>query len=85
LINYEGIDLDYEVWHRSLSEWCSELVSDRRLFSQMSWNAVRLFGFDGERYIRFYDEPWSGDAWWEVQVWYSIISIILHFVLMCGT
>lgn len=65
--------LSFDVWSRSIWAWCCELLHDQRLIREFRWNAERLFRFNGTIFERFFDEPWTADAWWNFQV--SVISI----------
>jgi hypothetical protein len=60
--------LEYNVWYRPLWDWCQELVLDRQLFPEFTWHAMRYYQFNGNKFVRFIDEPWTADAWWKFQV-----------------
>ncbi|KAK7677045.1 hypothetical protein QCA50_020010 [Cerrena zonata] len=57
----------YEVWHRPIWEWTLDLLSDPILKPQFVWDAQRLYKYNQDHWTRFYDEPWTGDRWWEIQ------------------
>ncbi|KAF9536999.1 hypothetical protein CPC08DRAFT_590148, partial [Agrocybe pediades] len=67
---YKKQDRSYVVWSRPIWEWCTELLNDKDLITEFSWDAekVSIFLEDGgngpERRI---DEPWTADAWWDIQ------------------
>ncbi|KAF9559091.1 hypothetical protein CPC08DRAFT_638156 [Agrocybe pediades] len=67
---YKKQDRSYVVWSRPIWEWCTELLNDRDLITELHWDAekVSIFMEDGgngpERRI---DEPWTADAWWDIQ------------------
>jgi hypothetical protein len=56
-----------DLWLRDIVEVIRELLSDRRFVEHMRfapekhWKSI-------ERKIRVYDEMWSGDWWWRMQV-----------------
>ncbi|KAK7682341.1 hypothetical protein QCA50_014546 [Cerrena zonata] len=69
-IHPEYTDTDirtYEVWHRPIWDWTLDLLSDPILQSEFVWDAQRLFKYNDNHWTRFYDEPWTGDRWWEMQ------------------
>ncbi|KAF9494401.1 hypothetical protein BDN71DRAFT_1431771 [Pleurotus eryngii] len=45
-----------------------KLVQDPWLAPHFEWNAKHLFKYNGESWVRFYDELVTGDLWWEIQV-----------------
>lgn len=67
---YDGEEHEFDVWVRPLWKWCIDLLTKHGLSHKMHWDAERNFKYDGEVYTRFYDEPWTGDAWWDKQVSY---------------
>ncbi|KDQ33978.1 hypothetical protein PLEOSDRAFT_1033035, partial [Pleurotus ostreatus PC15] len=64
---YKGESLTYDVWRRPVWDWIMKLVQDPRLAPHFEWDAKRLFKYNGESWVRFYDEPVTGDLWWEIQ------------------
>ena len=63
-----GKDRKYKVWYRPLWEWTLDLLSNSSLLSHFTWNAERLYKYDGAKFVRFVDEPWTGNRHWEIQV-----------------
>ena len=45
-----------------------ELLMDPKIMQQFHWNAEKHFKYDGDKFEHFIDEPWTADAWWELQV-----------------
>ncbi|KAJ8690115.1 hypothetical protein PTI98_011573 [Pleurotus ostreatus] len=64
---YKGNQLSYDVWRRPVWDWVMKLVQDPSLAPHFEWDAKRLYKFNGESWIRFYDELVTGDLWWELQ------------------
>ncbi|KAJ8688724.1 hypothetical protein PTI98_013483 [Pleurotus ostreatus] len=64
---YKGESLTYDVWRRPVWDWIMKLVQDPRLAPHFEWDAKCLFKYNGESWVRFYDEPVTGDLWWEIQ------------------
>ena len=67
-IEYKGETLSYDVWIRPLWSWCEELLLDPELIKEFRWDAEQLYKYDGEKWVRFIDEPWTADGWWAFQV-----------------
>ncbi|KAK1215605.1 hypothetical protein PQX77_021784 [Marasmius sp. AFHP31] len=57
----------YMAYYRPIATWIREVLQDANLSSFMEWDARRLHRFDGERWERFIDEPWTANTWWEAQ------------------
>ncbi|EMD40065.1 hypothetical protein CERSUDRAFT_46326 [Gelatoporia subvermispora B] len=57
----------YDMYYRPIWEWVKDLVKDPILAPHFNWNAQKLYKFDGDTWIRFRDEPWTADRWWELQ------------------
>ncbi|KAI5981570.1 hypothetical protein EDD15DRAFT_2391765 [Pisolithus albus] len=64
---YKGGDFTFPVYARSLWDWALDLLSNPLLAPHFTWDAQRLFKYDGNTYERFYSEPWTGDRWWNIQ------------------
>ncbi|KAI6013281.1 hypothetical protein EDC04DRAFT_2870836 [Pisolithus marmoratus] len=54
--------------HHPLWDWALDLLQNPSLAPHFVWDAQWLFKHDGEKYERFYTEPWTGDRWWDIQV-----------------
>ncbi|KJA12782.1 hypothetical protein HYPSUDRAFT_50110, partial [Hypholoma sublateritium FD-334 SS-4] len=61
--------VEFDVWTRPLWDWCDDLVSKPDVVSKFRWNAERVFKYNDSKKIfeRCIDEPWTADAWWDVQ------------------
>ncbi|KAI6142195.1 hypothetical protein BKA82DRAFT_4331533 [Pisolithus tinctorius] len=66
---YKGNDVTFPVHIRPLWDWALDLLQNSSLAPHFVWDAQQLFKHDGERYERFYTEPWTGDRWWDIQSW----------------
>lgn len=67
-VEYKRETLEYDIWYRSLWDWCTELLLDKILITEFFWDAERLLKFNGALFERIIDEPWTADAWWDIQV-----------------
>ncbi|KAI6107235.1 hypothetical protein EV401DRAFT_2060073 [Pisolithus croceorrhizus] len=64
---YKGEDFTFPVYAWSLWDWALDLLSNPLLAPHFTWDAQRLFKYNGSKYERFYSEPWTGDHWWNIQ------------------
>ncbi|KAI6020734.1 hypothetical protein BKA83DRAFT_4523337 [Pisolithus microcarpus] len=64
---YKGGDFTFPVYAQSLWDWALDLLSNPLLAPHFTWDAQRLFKYNGSKYERFYSEPWTGDRWWNIQ------------------
>ena len=60
--------VDFDMYARPLWDWCTELLMDPSIVHQFHWNAEKHFKYNGDKFERFVDEPWTADSWWELQV-----------------
>ncbi|KAI0343363.1 hypothetical protein BDW22DRAFT_1329317 [Trametopsis cervina] len=66
-VKYKDIKEPFDFHHRSLWDWIMHQVKDPLLAPHFEWDAQRLSKFDGQEWVRFYDEPWTGDMFAKVQ------------------
>jgi hypothetical protein len=62
----------YETHALPLWEWALDLLDTPALAPHFVWDAQRIYKHNGTEFEHFYNEPWTGDQWWDVQV--------LHFI-----
>ncbi|EDQ99267.1 uncharacterized protein LACBIDRAFT_335192 [Laccaria bicolor S238N-H82] len=67
-VPYKEKEVPHDVWTYSLFDWTRELLEDPGLISQFHWHAERHYKFNGSKFERFIDEPWTADTWWQIQV-----------------
>ncbi|KAK0457561.1 uncharacterized protein EV420DRAFT_1621072 [Desarmillaria tabescens] len=67
-VPYKNEVRNYDVHYRPLWDWTLDLLRDKDLAPHFVWDAVHLFRED-KNGIRtwFFNEPWSGNIFWEVQ------------------
>jgi hypothetical protein len=68
-VPYQKESVELEVWSRPLWGWITDLLRDPHIAPSFVWDAQRLSKFDGSRFVRFIDEPWTANSFWEVQVY----------------
>ena len=66
--------------------WAEEMLKDEDLIHHFVWDAQHISKFSGSSgsWVRAFDEPWTGDRFWEIQVGpYTIQALHLssHFSL----
>ena len=71
-------DIIYEMMGCPLSSWVDSIMSDKTLLPLCQFDAVRVDQYDGNTFDRRYNEPWTGEAWWEAQVQYSRYSLFVN-------
>lgn len=72
---------EYDLWHQSLWDWCDALLDNKDIVSKFRWHAQRLFKWDDStsEFKRHIDEPWTADAWWNIEVMYMLCSLFHCF------
>jgi len=68
-VPFKGEEEEYEVFFRPLWGWATDLLDDPQLAPFFVWDAQRLSKFNGTSFVRFFDEPWTADRMWNIQVW----------------
>ncbi|KAI5985802.1 hypothetical protein EDC04DRAFT_2873644 [Pisolithus marmoratus] len=66
---YKGEGVMFQVHACPLWDRALDLLQNPSLAPHFVWDAQWLFKHDGEKYERFYTEPWTGDRWWDIQSW----------------
>ena len=51
---------------------------DLNIVCQFHWDAEKHFIYHSDEFERFIDEPWTADAWWELQVWVAVHPVLLY-------
>ena len=52
-------------------------LMNKEVVSQFEWDSQKVQRYDGKGFTRVYTEPWTGDRFWEVQV-YPTSSVLRH-------
>ncbi|KAF6754610.1 hypothetical protein DFP72DRAFT_898326 [Ephemerocybe angulata] len=68
-VDLKGEKKEHTFYCRSLWDWAADLVKDPTLAPFFEWDAQKLFKFDAEKeeWVRFVNEPWTGDRFHDVQ------------------
>ena len=51
-----------------MQQYLEDIIRNPHLFKEMVFDAQILSKFDGQEFVRFYDEPWTAKRWFEIQV-----------------
>ncbi|KAI0677658.1 hypothetical protein C8Q78DRAFT_962196, partial [Trametes maxima] len=71
----------YTFYCRPLWDWALSLVADRVLAPHFVWSAIRLFKWNGLRWVRFVDEPFTANYWWDIETLLPPNGFPLCFIL----
>ncbi|KAG1908652.1 uncharacterized protein F5891DRAFT_1124360 [Suillus fuscotomentosus] len=58
---------EFDMHYRPLWDWALDLLRDRRLAPHFVFDAQHLSKFNGEWFVRFIDELWTANAFWNAQ------------------
>lgn len=75
-VPYDGKTWDFDLHYRDLWGLATDLLGDPHLFPHLTFNAQRLSKFDGDTFIRFVDEPFTAQDFWNVQVCINVCMIV---------
>lgn len=71
----------YPMYHRSLWDWATCLLKDPMVGPYFNFDAQRLSKFDGDSFVRFIDEPWTANQFWDVQSKLPPDGKVLAFII----
>ncbi|KAF8217280.1 hypothetical protein K438DRAFT_1954122 [Mycena galopus ATCC 62051] len=74
-VPYKGTPQSFEMYARPLWNWTLDLIQDSRLAPCFVWDAVKMYRHDGTFFVRFWNEPWTADAYWQLQ---SLLPKSIH-------
>ncbi|KAH8980970.1 hypothetical protein EDB86DRAFT_2813253 [Lactarius hatsudake] len=66
-VPHKGKNFEFNVHHRPLWDWAKDMIQSPQLAPHFHWDAERIFRCAGDSSVRVFNEPWSGDAFWDVQ------------------
>ncbi|KAG1847898.1 hypothetical protein F4604DRAFT_1883959 [Suillus subluteus] len=66
-VTYKRNEQEFEVHARPIWDWALDLLDNPLLAPHFVWDACRVYKHDGTQFEHFYDEPWTGDRWWDIQ------------------
>ncbi|KAG1793231.1 hypothetical protein EV424DRAFT_1475677 [Suillus variegatus] len=80
-VPHQGEAHEYKMYSRCLWSWALDLMRDSRFASHFTFDAQHLYKFNGARFVRFIDEPWTADAFWDAQSRLPQDAKLLAFIL----
>ncbi|KAG1903490.1 uncharacterized protein F5891DRAFT_946968 [Suillus fuscotomentosus] len=66
-VPYDGKMQEFDVYYRDLWDLATDLLRDPNLFPHFQFDAQHLSKFDGQTFVRFVDEPFTAEDFWNVQ------------------
>ncbi|KAI0814934.1 hypothetical protein BC629DRAFT_1279974, partial [Irpex lacteus] len=64
---YKKTRPEYDFHHRPMWDWVVQQIEDPKLAPFFHWDAQKLWIYDGHRWVRFWEEPWTAEMFWDVQ------------------
>ncbi|KAF9459908.1 hypothetical protein BDZ94DRAFT_1267182 [Collybia nuda] len=64
---YKDTEQTFEILMRDPWDWAIDIIKDRMLAPQFSWDAQIQSFWNGDYWERFFDEPWSAKLFWDTQ------------------
>ncbi|KAF7337221.1 hypothetical protein MSAN_02274500 [Mycena sanguinolenta] len=65
---YKNAPQSFQMFARPLWEWTLDLIQDPCLAPCFVWDAVKMYRHNGKSFVRFWNEPWTGNAFWQIQI-----------------
>lgn len=78
-VQYKKEPVEYDVHTRPIWEWALDLLANPELGPHFIWDAERVYKHNGTEYERFYNEPWTGDRWWDIQASCQCPIAFVHY------
>ncbi|KAJ7824630.1 hypothetical protein B0H14DRAFT_3728340 [Mycena olivaceomarginata] len=66
-VPYKNTLVPFKMHARPLWNWALDLIQDPRVAKCFVWDAVKMHRHNGGSFVRFWNEPWTADAFWELQ------------------
>ncbi|KAJ6510938.1 hypothetical protein C8R45DRAFT_1050416 [Mycena sanguinolenta] len=67
VVPYKETLPSFEMFARPLWSWTLDLIRDPCLAPCFIWDAVKMYRHNGRSFVRFWNEPWTAAAFWEIQ------------------
>ncbi|KAK0207308.1 hypothetical protein IW262DRAFT_1302901 [Armillaria fumosa] len=80
-VSLRGDDYTYDVYWRNLWTWALDLIQDPTLEPYFVWDAVQLSKWNGQAFQRFIDEPWTAQAFWDLQTKLPKGGKVLYYII----
>ncbi|EIW77891.1 hypothetical protein CONPUDRAFT_157070 [Coniophora puteana RWD-64-598 SS2] len=71
-LEHKKDEIELNFMGRDLWDWSLDLLHNEQLAPHFVWDAQRVYKHNGRlgpesNYVRFIDEPWTADRWWDIQ------------------
>ncbi|KAH7927024.1 hypothetical protein BV22DRAFT_1153995 [Leucogyrophana mollusca] len=66
-VPFRGENMNYDIHYRPLWDWACDLLRNPQVGPHFVFDAQRLSKYNGTSFVRFYDEPWTANAFWDAQ------------------
>ncbi|KAK0209611.1 hypothetical protein IW262DRAFT_1468882 [Armillaria fumosa] len=76
-----GSDYTYDVYRQNLWTWALDLIQDPTLEPHFVWDAIQLLKWNGQAFERFVDEPWTAQAFWDLQTKLPKGGKVLYYII----
>ncbi|KIJ58589.1 hypothetical protein HYDPIDRAFT_178048 [Hydnomerulius pinastri MD-312] len=60
-------EFKFDLYYRPLWDWICDLLRDPKFGPHFVFDAQRLSKYDGKQFVRFFDEPWTANSFWDHQ------------------
>jgi hypothetical protein len=69
---------EYELWRHDIIQVIKQLIGNPAFAEHMAYAPEHVFK-DAKGTIRCYDEMWTGDWWWKIQVFdfFPLVSLFI--------
>ncbi|KAK0219165.1 hypothetical protein IW262DRAFT_1462797 [Armillaria fumosa] len=64
-----------------ITTWALDLIQDPTLELYFVWDAVQLSKWNGQAFERFIDEPWTAQAFWDLQTKLPKGGKVLYYII----
>ncbi|KAG1861216.1 hypothetical protein F4604DRAFT_1929797 [Suillus subluteus] len=66
-VTYKKNEQVYEVHAKPIWDWALDLFDNPLLAPHFVWDACHDYKHNGVQFKCFFNEPWTGDRWWDIQ------------------
>ncbi|KAK0209702.1 hypothetical protein IW262DRAFT_1281374 [Armillaria fumosa] len=80
-VSLQGSNYTYDVYQWNLWTWALDLIQDPTLEPHFVWDAVQLSKWNGQAFERFVDEPWTAQAFWDLQTKLPKGGKVLYYII----
>ncbi|KAI5994114.1 hypothetical protein F5J12DRAFT_785896 [Pisolithus orientalis] len=81
-VPYKKEECMFKAHIHPLWEWALDILENPFLSPHFTWDTLRLYRHNSTEYEHFYDKPWTGDYWWDIQLSLPNIKNAMPFGLI---